>query len=301
MTNDAHSYRFTGGSVGFLLIHGLGGTPMELRFVAQGLARNGHTVVCPQLAGHCGTADDLRATGWKDWYASVEKAHAELIKECDVVIVGGLSMGAMLALHLAANHPDDVHGTALFAPTLWLDGWGVPWYGALFKLVLHKWVADLVPFSEREPFGIKDARVRDLVLGALQSGDSSRAGMLSTPGSSMLELRWLVREVRRELSGIRQPALIIHPREDDRSDVKNAMYLSRNLGGIVDLVVLDDSYHIITLDRQRHVVVDRSHTFATWVDKQVSERRSTAAAVRAAGARYAPTSATGREAAVHRG
>ena len=111
--------------------------------------------------------------------------------------------------------------------------------------------------------------------------------MLSTPGSSMLELRWLVREVRRELSGIRQPALIIHPREDDRSDVKNAMYLSRNLGGIVDLVVLDDSYHIITLDRQRHIVVDRTNTYAAWVIRQLDERASSAAAIVAAKAKAA--------------
>ena len=59
------SLRFAGGRLGFLLIHGLGGTPMEMRFVAQGLARAGYTVHVPQLAGHCGTVDDLKATGWK--------------------------------------------------------------------------------------------------------------------------------------------------------------------------------------------------------------------------------------------
>ena len=46
---------------GFLLIHGLGGTPIEMRYVAQGLARAGHTAHVPQLAGHCGTAADLKA------------------------------------------------------------------------------------------------------------------------------------------------------------------------------------------------------------------------------------------------
>jgi carboxylesterase len=49
------SIRFSGSSQGFLLIHGLGGTPMEMRYVAQGLARAGHTVHVPQLAGHCGS------------------------------------------------------------------------------------------------------------------------------------------------------------------------------------------------------------------------------------------------------
>jgi carboxylesterase len=282
MTATDQSYRFSGGRTGFLLIHGLGGTPMELRFIAQGLARHGFTVHCPQLAGHCGSEDDIKATGWKDWYASVEAAHAELRKHCDVVIAGGLSMGAILALHLASRHPENVHGTALFAPTLWLNGWSVPWYAKLFGLITQKWAADHIPFVEREPYGIKDGRVRQLVLSALESGDSSKAGFFSTPGSSMLELRWLVKAVKRELGNIRQPALILHPRDDDRSDIDNAVYLQRKLGGLVDMVVLDDSYHIITLDRQRHIVIDRAASFGAWVTSQEGEKASTAAAVKAA-------------------
>jgi carboxylesterase len=38
-------------------------------------------------------------------------------------------------------------------------------------------------------------------------------------------------------------------------------YLQSNLAGLVETVVLDDSYHIVTLDRQRHVVVDRTLDF----------------------------------------
>ena len=55
------SIRLAGGRLGFLLIHGLGGTPMELRYVAQGLAQAGHTVHVPQLIGHCGTVEELKA------------------------------------------------------------------------------------------------------------------------------------------------------------------------------------------------------------------------------------------------
>ena len=61
---------------------------------------------------------------------------------------------------------------------------------------------------------------------------------------------------------MKAPTLILHPREDDIADLDNAVYLQRRLGGLVETVVLDDSYHIITLDRQRHVVVDRSIEFA---------------------------------------
>jgi carboxylesterase len=55
MTTVDRTIYLPGGRTGFLLIHGLGGTPVELRFIALGLARAGHTVLCPQLAGHCGT------------------------------------------------------------------------------------------------------------------------------------------------------------------------------------------------------------------------------------------------------
>jgi carboxylesterase len=268
MTATDHTEIFRGGPVGFLLIHGLGGTPVEMRFVGIGLARAGYTVHCPQLAGHCGSFEDLRATGWRDWYATVEAAHAQLRKTCTEVIVGGLSMGAILALHLAAERPDDVHGAALFAPTLRLDGWGVPWYSVLFNLVRHRSVADFITFSEREPYGIKDPRIRRLVTAAINSGDSSKAGQLTNPGRAMLEMRWLVRVVKQELGRIRQPALIIHPRDDDRASLRNAAYLQGALGGLVDTCVLDDSYHVVTVDRQRDVVVERTAAFARRISGQ---------------------------------
>lgn len=262
MTIADHTETFRGGPVGFLLIHGLGGTPAELRFVSIGLSRAGYTVHCPQLAGHCGTFEELRATGWKDWYATVKAAHTEMLKTCSRVIVGGLSMGAILALHLAAERPDDVFATALFAPTLKLDGWGVPWYSVLFNLVRTRRGADLVTFSERDPYGIKDPRVRSLVTAAIHSGDSSKVGQLTNPGRVMLEMRRLVNIVKGELRGIRQPALIVHPRHDDRASLRNASYLQSTLGGLVDTCVLDDSYHVITVDRQRDLVVQRTAAFA---------------------------------------
>jgi hypothetical protein len=84
-----------------LLLHGLCGAP-TMRFVANGLARAGYTVHCLQLAGHCGTEEDINNTTWQDWYASAEAALIEIRKECDIVIVGGLSTGAVLSLLLAA-------------------------------------------------------------------------------------------------------------------------------------------------------------------------------------------------------
>ena len=252
------SFRLAGGQTGFLLIHGLGGTPIEMRYIAQGLARAGHTVHVPQLAGHCGSVDDLTNTGWIDWYDTVEEEHRLLREKCDKVIAGGLSMGAILALHHAAQHPQDVSALALYAPSLWLDGWGVPWYTRFFSLITQKWLADYIPFAERHPWGIKDPRIRALVEQAITSGDSSQAGIAALPGSLMLELRWLVKQVQREIGRVRQPALIVHPRNDDRASLRNLDYLQSNLGGLTHTLVLDDSYHVVTLDRQRQLVLDRT-------------------------------------------
>jgi carboxylesterase len=262
MTQSDLSIRLPGGRLGFLLIHGLGGTPMELRYVAHGLAGAGHSVHVPQLAGHCGTVDQLKATHWTDWYDSVEREHDRLKGRCGAVVVGGLSVGSILALHLAAMRPESVNGLALYAPSLWLDGWGVPWHASLFRLVTQKWCADWFPFAERHPWGIKDPRLRSLVERAIKSGDSSRAGVAALPGSLMLELRWLVQRVRSEIGDVCQPALIIHPREDDRASLRNLHFLQSSLGGLTETVVLSDSYHLVTLDRQRQLVVARTLEFA---------------------------------------
>ena len=72
--------------------------------LTNGMARSGCTVYCPQLAGHCGTDEDLRATTWQDWYAVLDNELERLRKEHDQVFVIGLSMGGCLTLRLAEEH-----------------------------------------------------------------------------------------------------------------------------------------------------------------------------------------------------
>ena len=271
-----HSVYIAGGPVGVLLIHGLAGTPTEMRYVAQGVAAKGHTAYCPQLAGHCGTYDDLKRTTWQDWYGSAEVALTELGKRCSTVVVGGLSTGALLALLLAVRRPDAVRGTMLLAPTFRLDGWNIPWYARLFRLVVNKGLANLIPFPDMEPHGIKDEGIRAAVRSALCGPDSSVAGLPVTPGGAVLEHRWLAQTVTSELGNVRQPTLIIHPREDDYADLSNAWRTQRALKGMVEMLVLEDSYHIVTVDRQRDVVVHRVGMFLETLARQQSpaQRRS---------------------------
>ena len=268
-------YYIKGGRTGFLLIHGLGGTPVELRFVAQGLARAGYTVHCPQLAGHCGTIEDLRSSTWHQWYASVEAAHDKLRQECDVILAGGLSMGALMALHLARNRPREVDGLTLFAPTLRLDGWSMPWHSVLLRLVRPSPIKTKINLTERPPYGIKNERVRGFVLQHMQNG-TAEAGTFATPVRAFGHFNSFASVVRRELGKIKTPTLIVHPREDDIASLKNAMVLQRRLGGLVELLVLDDSYHMITLDQQRHLVVERALGFAADMERRLGESQDAA-------------------------
>ena len=130
--------------------------------------------------------------------------------------------------------------------------------------------------SEHEPYGLKDERVRALVVSAMQNGDGSQAGVFSTPLRSFTNLNALVSVVKRDLGKVRQPALIVHPREDDMASLKNAHYLQRHLGGLVDTLVLDNSYHMVTLDQQRHIVAQRAASFVEWLQSARLARREIA-------------------------
>lgn len=256
-----HSFTIAGGRTGVLLVHGLCGTPTEMRFIANGLARAGYTVHCPQLAGHCGSEADLKVTSWQDWYRSAEEGLDKLSAMCDRVIVGGLSTGAVLALLLAARRPQSIAGLALYSPTLWLNGRHIPWYARLFRLVTFRAFANLFDFPAPLEFGIKDQRLRDFIKKAL-AAPGAPAVPFSTPGIAVLERRRLVDKVLPRISDIRVPVLILHPRDDDYAHLSNAAFLQERLAGPVDLVVLEDSYHLVTVDRQRGVVLDRTVAFA---------------------------------------
>lgn len=262
LTNASNkTFRIAGGKTGVLLIHGLCGTPAEMRFVAMGLARAGYTVHCPTLAGHGGSRADIVGTTWQDWYRSAEAALDELRQECDTVIVGGLCLGSLIGLHLAAKNPEKVQGVALFSPTIWIDGWAMPRYTKLFSLVQSRWIASLMQFPDAESLGIKCPRVREFVRAALACSDGSDLGTAGTPGAMVLEHRRLASAAKKLLGKICQPTLIIHSREDDYASLDNAVYLQNKLSAPVDMHVLDDSYHMVTLDKQRHVVVEKTCAF----------------------------------------
>ncbi len=257
-------YLLQGGRNGVLLIHGLTGTPAEMRFVAKGLHRRGYTVYAMQLAGHCGTVDELLATGWRDWTASVRDAAQHLSTQVDRLFVGGLSMGALLALNYALEQPEMVDGLALYGTTFRYDGWAVPAIGRLSFLL--PWVVPLGigtkrSFTEVFPYGLRDERMRQRIVGAMFGEDSSAAGLPGNPWPSLAELYRLARHVRARLHQVRAPALVVHATEDDVASLRNARILLDNLGGACELLELPNSYHMVTLDGERERVIEGSSGF----------------------------------------
>ncbi|WP_338798969.1 alpha/beta fold hydrolase [Acidovorax sp. DW039] len=254
-------------STGILLIHGLTGTPNEMRLLAKGLHREGFTVLAVQLAGHCGTQEDLLASSWQDWLTSVQRGASQLQQMTGRPVVAcGLSMGAVLALALAENSPQQVAGVIALSTTFQYDGWSIPLYTRLsFLLPLFKalGIGRNSVFMEQPPYGIKDVALRERVVAQMHSGDSAAAGLPGNPWWSVIEMKALSAFVREHLEKVKAPCLVIHAREDDIASIANAQAIvhgARNAP--VELVLLNDCYHMITIDRERRTVLARAVRFA---------------------------------------
>ena len=136
----------------------------------------------------------------------------------------GLSIEAILALRLAAQQPERVHGVACFAPTLWYDGSTIPKHQFLLRWLWFLPPAKRYRFAEREPFGIKDERMRAFVIKSMAGGDTGVAGHPSTHALSLYQFWMLADDIKPKLKDIKRPVFIAHPREDDLASLKNAFY-----------------------------------------------------------------------------
>lgn len=256
------AFHLKGGRVGVLLIHGLTGTPTEMLTVGKRLHKYGFTVSCNVLPGHCGTEEDLLATNWQDWYRGAEEAYEELKADADVIFAGGLSAGAVLSVLLADRYPDQIRGLAMYSTTMKWDGWSIPKLSFLLPLILRlPYFGKRYHFSEAFPYGIKNDNLRRRIMAKLQSGDTSAAGHTHTPGATLRELWRMVDAAKKCMPKVRTPALLVHADNDDIASLRNALYVQKHLAGETELLRLYDSYHMITVDQERHKVADATAAF----------------------------------------
>jgi len=255
------------GRAGVLVVHGITGAPTEMKPLVRKLASSDFTVYCPQLAGHCSTLKELKQTHWTDWYATLERSLEVLRERCDSVFVTGLSMGALLALKIAANHSDRVDGVATLSATFFYDGWNVPRLRERFllPLAIYSPLRFFWSYREPSPYGIKDERLRNMVA-AIYDNDITnmpeKYGYSEFPGVTIRESFRLIRSTKRDLPHVTAPLLVVHATEDDMASIENARFLTTRVSSNdIDTFFVDDTYHVLTLDKRKHDVADRVAAF----------------------------------------
>lgn len=239
---DTAGFFFPGGPLGCLLIHGFTGTPYEMRGLGASLADAGHTVRGVQLPGHAHLGSELVEAGRREWYAAAVHALDDLARDCSSVAVVGLSMGALLALRLAAERADTVERVAVLAPALMAADDRLTRLAPLLRLA----GAVLPP-----RWGVIAKQGSDI------ADDGARAvhPAFPMPLRGLAELAALQREVRALLPRVRQPVLILHGRLDRTCPLENVELLRTSLGSPqVRTRVFEASAHVLTVDRERREV-----------------------------------------------
>jgi carboxylesterase len=246
MEASASPFEFPGDARGVLLLHGLSGTPYDMRFVGERLSARGFTVVGPTMAGHGGTADDLAATGWRDWVRVAGERLTELRARCAKVAIVGQSMGGLCALHLVANGAR-VGAMATLGSPLALGG---------LAARAKRWIS---------PGGWLHGKVATLPkIGGSDLGDAferKHAPSLPVmPARSILEVSELMEVVDAELDRVRVPLLVLHGARDRTAPVASAARLAERARA-ERARILPDSRHVISLDVERDVVADELGAF----------------------------------------
>jgi carboxylesterase len=246
---DINAFRHEGSGAGCLMIHGFCGTPTEFSSLGRHLAESGWTVDCPQLDGHGTSPDDLMGVTREDWRATVLKHYQLLRSQHGTVVVFGLSMGALLALDLAAQQAVD--GLVLMAPAL---------------IVRDK----LIHFLPIARFFLGHIEMPTLPRGGLVGEDGWQRlwHYEKRPASAIYELWKLQREVKPRLKSVGCPTLILHGLQDLTVPPVSAQAVYDGIASTEKRIVwLDRSGHCLTVDLDESCVIEESRNFVEHVSQ----------------------------------
>jgi len=231
-----------------LLLHGLTGSPDEMRPFADALGSRGLAVSTPLLPGH-DDVDALERTGWRDWYEGASAALDALRTTSDRVLVVGFSLGGLLGLRLAALRPADVAAIATVSVPLGMPAWQRAAIHGLSRMrtgPLGRWIGAL-------PTGGPDMR--------RASGASGRRGALPFP--ALAQLLALQREVDALLPFVVAPLLALHGALDRTADPADSARLVQRVGSPrAARRLLPESFHMVGLDIDRDAAVAALVRFA---------------------------------------
>lgn len=236
---EGETFLWEAGSVGVLLSHGYTATTAEVRLFAKRLHEKGYSVAGPLLAGHGTRPEDLNRVTWQDWVESGEKVYEQLKSRCEHVILGGESMGALVALALAAKHPE-VRGVMLYAPAIKLTISTAD----KIKLVLG---SPFVPFAKRE---------------AMDASDKWQGYDPELPTKGIVQLLRFQEAVIKVLPNVSQPILVFQGRKDTTVDASAGDIILRGARSTIkEHHWMEGSSHPILLDDELEAVTDLSLQF----------------------------------------
>jgi carboxylesterase len=247
----------TGNEHAVLLVHGLQSSPVEMLPLAKQLNKSGYTVHVPFITGygykHGDNAHSI--THWEDWRAKVLSEFQALEQQYKTVSVGGLCIGAVLSLSIAAELSDKIAALSLLSTTLFYDGWSIPWYRFMLPVGYYTPFRYIYSYREREPFGLKNEQLRKWVAREMDHKESSMAGAARLALPAIHEAELLIKSVKKSLAKVTAPALIIHAVDDDVSTPRSAKFVAENIGSkTVESILLHNSYHMVTIDNEREQV-----------------------------------------------
>ena len=228
-TVDASPFDLGGGArAAALCLHGLTGTPYEVRPLGEALVASGIRAVGPALPGHDSTPVDLAATTCEQWVDAAREHLHELRERHERVFVAGLSMGGLVALALAAE--DEVDALVVV---------GTPLSLSRPVTLLVPWVKHVRAFlDKREGSDIQDAAAR-----------ARHPGYSQMPLASVHELVRLQRRVQAGLGRVSAPILIAHGALDRTANPANARLIFDAVSSAQkETLMLEASGHVCPVD-----------------------------------------------------
>ena len=266
--------RMTGaGDCHVLLFHGLTGAPSEFGYIAHYLhRRSGFTVRCPRLANHGQPLAVLARTRWQQLLGrarqDLSEAGAQARSSGQTLVVGGLSLGAVLSLLLAAESPTQVDGVICLSPTLFYDGWNVPWTHKLLRLVDYTPLKYFTYYREGPPYGFKDEHLRSRIAARYENrslddtADAASLGYAHFPVRLFCEMRHLIEHCIHALPRVTAPLLLVQAEHDEATSPRNSLFIHEHAASKQkEMITLRDSYHVVTADLERAKVAAEMSRF----------------------------------------
>jgi carboxylesterase len=246
---NTNEFFLPGSGLSALLIHGLTGTPYEMRSLGERLTAAGVRVQGIRLAGHGGGPEELGDVTHANWYESVVEGFERLRAYDEPNVVIGLSMGAVLAARLAIDQREAVAAVVMLAPAFYLPFWTRTVLRILRPSINF---ANRIYIHQQRGSDIHDAAARRV-----------HPGNQLMPLRAALDLIELSDQVRARLLELVQPTLVIQSRRDHTCPFKkNAEFLMNHLGcADKRLIALDESFHVITVDSERERVAQETLDF----------------------------------------